>query len=240
MTPRLRGVLFDVDGTLYHQGLLRALMMAELAAAPARLGSVPRARAVVRILRVYRSIHEEMRTERSEDRSLAVFQMRETARRLHVSEEDVRRVVAEWMGRRPLKYLRLCRRRELLPLLSDLERRSIRVGVLSDYPSLDKLEALEIASLVSPVLCTTDPEINALKPDPRGFWRACELWNLPPEEVVYVGDRPDVDARGAIAAGIRCIVVGREGHRGQPAHDAERARYIVVSSLRDVAAALLN
>lgn len=230
----VRGVLFDVDGTLYHQGRLRALMLAELAAAPIQLRSVSRARALVRVLGMYRTIHEEMRQPVAEHGPLDSFQVSETARRLCVSEDAVRHVVAEWMWRRPLKYLQVCRRRGLVPLFAELARRRIRIGVLSDYPSQEKLEALGIATFVSPVLCTLDPDINALKPDPRGFWRACELWSLPPEEVLYVGDRPDVDASGALAAGIRCVLVGRarSGSRAPRRND----RYDVVPRLQDLAA----
>ena len=53
-------------------------------------------------------------------------------------------------------------------------------GVLSDYPAEAKLQALGLAGRFSPVLCATDPEIGAFKPNPRGFLHACAVWNLPP------------------------------------------------------------
>jgi FMN phosphatase YigB (HAD superfamily) len=42
---------------------------------------------------------------------------------------------------------------------------------------------------MSLALCATSPEINAFKPHPKGFLHACALWGLPPEEVLYIGDR---------------------------------------------------
>src|SRR5687767_6329963 len=189
---RIRAVLFDVDGTLYHQRRLRALMMAEIAAAPILLRSAARAAAVVRVLRAYRTVHEEMRGRSTVAGRLADFQVRQAAARTGASEEQVRQIVEDWMFRRPLKYLAWCRRSGLRALLLELQGRGLRLGVLSDYPAQSKLDALGVASFFSPVLCTTDADVNALKPHPRGFWRACELWNLPPEEVLYVGDRPDV------------------------------------------------
>ncbi len=225
---RIRAVLFDVDGTLYRQGPLRACMAAEIAASPLRLLSVSKTRNIGRILHAYRVAHEELRGVATRE-SVAGLQMRRAAERAHCSEQEARATVAEWMHDRPLKYLPYCRRRDLVPLLEQLEAQGLRLGVLSDYPSAEKLRVLGIDRFFSPVLCTTDPEVNALKPSPRGYWRACELWKLPPEEVLYVGDRPEVDARGAVEAGSQCAVLATRSGRHEPS-----GGYIAVKRLRDV------
>src|SRR5205823_9772388 len=93
----------------------------------------------------------------------------ETARCLGLPREDVERTIVEWMFRRPLKYLRYCRRRGLVAFLSRLRRDGIAAGVLSDYPVRDKLAALGVCDRFSIAICTTDPEVNALKPHPAGF-----------------------------------------------------------------------
>jgi HAD superfamily hydrolase (TIGR01549 family) len=226
-------VLFDVDGTLYHQQRLRACMALELAAASLTLRSIASAARVTRILRTYRTIHEDMRLRSIRGISLAEFQLAETAARLGISPQEVSAVVTEWMLRRPLKYLRWCRRSGLVPRLDELRRLGVHLGVLSDYPAREKLVSLGVAGSFMHVLCTTDAEINALKPDPRGFRRACELWNLTPQEVLYVGDRPDVDARGAVAAGVRCAVVGRRRRRSD---EGGACGHIAVRHLGDVGA----
>lgn len=205
----VRGVLFDVDGTLYHQQPLRAFMAAELATAPFVLGSVARATTLARVLRTYRRAQEELREAPANGHSIASLQISLTARLTGVGESEVASAVAEWMERRPLRYLPLCRRRGLRSLLEKLQRRNVRLGVLSDYPCESKLTALDVAPFFSPILCAADSDINVFKPNPRGFLRACGLWNLAPHEVLYVGDRPEVDARGALAAGVRCLILGR-------------------------------
>jgi HAD superfamily hydrolase (TIGR01549 family) len=230
-SSRVRAVLFDVDGTLYHQRPLRALMATELAASPVALGSLSRATKLARVLQAYRRAQEALRDAPANGESIASLQVSHAARQAGVDEADVECAVSEWMASRPLRYLRWCRRSGLLELLERLRRRGIRLGVLSDYPCADKLAVLGVASFFSPVLCTTDPDINAFKPNPRGFWRACDLWNLPPEEVLYVGDRPEVDARGAHAAGLRCVIVG--GRNGDGAGDAPG--HFVARRLQDVA-----
>jgi FMN phosphatase YigB (HAD superfamily) len=56
-------------------------------------------------------------------------------------------------------------------------------------------------------LCATDATVNALKPHPRGFLQACAALGLRPADVLYVGDRPDVDLAGARAAGMACALI---------------------------------
>jgi HAD superfamily hydrolase (TIGR01549 family) len=144
-------------------------------------------------------------------RPLDVLQFERVAARLDIDAREVERVITEWMMRRPLKHLRLVRRRGLLQLLSHLAARNIRIGALSDYPVHEKLRALGVADYFSLGLCTTDREINAFKPHAKGFQYACEHWGIAPQEVLYVGDRPETDGVGAAAAGIRCVIVGRGG-----------------------------
>ena len=83
------------------------------------------------------------------------------------------------------------------------------MGVLSDYPAEAKLRALGLAGRFSLVLCATDPEVGAFKPNPRGFLRACERWQIARGDVLVVGDRVDVDAAGAAAAGMPCVIIGQ-------------------------------
>lgn len=47
-----------------------------------------------------------------------------------------------------------------------------------------------------------------VKPEPAPFLAAIESLNFKPEEIVYVGDREDVDIDGARAVGMKTIFVG--------------------------------
>jgi len=204
--PAIKGVLFDVDGTLYHQTPVRAAMAAELGFLAAR--RPVEGRRVIAALRSFRRHREELRDRGHASDRLADMQFRAVAERLGEPSAFVERVVEEWMFVRPLKYVKAARRAEAIRLVRTLEARRIRLGVLSDYPALDKLEALGLKGSFEFALCTTDPDINAFKPHPRGSAYAASLFGLASEEVVYVGDRPEVDAAGADAAGMRCYLVG--------------------------------
>nr|MBA3271566.1 HAD family hydrolase [Acidobacteriota bacterium] len=54
-----------------------------------------------------------------------------------------------------------------------------------------------------------DPEVGAFKPNARGYVAAAVRWGIPPANVLYVGDRLDVDAPGAISAGMPCAILTR-------------------------------
>ena len=211
MTARsVRIVLFDVDGTLYRQRPVRMMMAMELALWPLQTRQAARALRTVRVLREYRRSHERLRTTMTST-SLASVQLAETARRAGVSPDEAAAIVEQWMIRRPLRHLSRYRRSGVVEVLADLQRAGLTLGVLSDYPSREKLEALGIMDYFSLALCTTDEGINALKPHPAGFRAACARWGLAPEEVLYVGDRPEVDGAGAAAAGLRCAIIGGRG-----------------------------
>jgi HAD superfamily hydrolase (TIGR01549 family) len=204
----LRAILLDVDGTLYHQEALRCFMGLELCTLLVSKQSGQAAYRIWRSLNYFRRIREELRLLGAPAVALATLQYVEAAQRTGEEQAYIEEVVAEWMYQRPLKYLWLCRRRGLKAFLTFLKSQGFQVGVFSDYPALDKLQALGLAGTMSLTLCATDPEINAFKPHPKGFLHACALWGVCPEEVLYIGDRPEVDACGAANAGMPCVLLG--------------------------------
>jgi len=207
LTQSIRAALFDVDGTLYNENILKYFMRLELCTLPFRMNSLRAAYKVWRSLQCFRHIREDLRKLEATDNSLAVLQYIEVARQTGEDPAQIEKVVNEWIYQRPLKYLRICRRNGLNTFLAFLESRGLRIGVLSDYPVVDKLVALDLEGRMSLTLCSLDPAINAFKPHPKGFLHACEIWQLPPAQVLYIGDRP-VDALGAANAGMPFALVG--------------------------------
>ncbi len=201
-------MLFDVDGTLYHQAPLRLCMGLELAVLPLR-SSPASARRTWSAISAFRRVREELRDPGVAEAPLARLQFERAAERVGMEVDEVEAVVSEWIFRRPLRYLRRCRRAGIESLLDALAARGVPAGVFSDYPAREKLEALGLSDRISLVACATDAEINAFKPDPRGFAWCCERWGLEPSRVLYVGDRVEVDARGAANAGMPCAILSR-------------------------------
>ncbi|MEU7282770.1 HAD family hydrolase [Streptomyces sp. NPDC045431] len=123
----------------------------------------------------------------------------------------------EWFGR----YLRHYEAAwvlfpDTLPVL-DVLAADYRHAVLSNssiHNQERKLRALGVRDRFEALLCAA--ELGVAKPEPEAFHAACDVMNLPPEEVAYVGDQPDIDARGAVEAGLKGIWLDRTGVGGRP------------------------
>jgi putative hydrolase of the HAD superfamily len=97
-------------------------------------------------------------------------------------------------------------------------------GLVTNGPSQiqrEKLRHLGITDLF-PVVVVSE-EVGVAKPDPRIFHLALDQVGLPASEAVFVGDNPEVDVRGAQAAGLLGVWCNRRGRPwpGGPPPDAE-------------------
>jgi putative hydrolase of the HAD superfamily len=119
---------------------------------------------------------------------------------------------------------------DVLPALSDLRRRGLSLVVASNWDcSLpDWLAPTGIMELVDGVV--TSAEVGAAKPYPRVFERALAVAGVSAPEALHVGDKVDNDVEGAAAAGVRAVLVQREG---EPPAGVE-----AVGSLRELPALL--
>lgn len=228
----VRAVLFDLDGTLYLQRRLRLLMAAELALLPFTSLSLSETRQTWKVLRTFRRVREYLRETPPSEARLAELQYTEAAARAGVSPARVEIIVKCWMYARPIKYLHFCKRPGLNELLGSLQKQGVPSGIFSDYPVEEKLSALGVAATFSVKICATDPDVNAFKPQTLGYLKACAHWGLSPEEVLYVGDRPEVDAAGARACGMPCVIVGRRSWRNKVKNGPEC--YACLPSFREL------
>jgi putative hydrolase of the HAD superfamily len=119
---------------------------------------------------------------------------------------------------------------DVLPALGELRERGLTLVIASNWDcSLpDWLAPTGITELVDGVV--TSAEVGAPKPNPRVLVRALAIAGAAPSEAVHVGDRLDNDVEGAAAAGVRAVLVQREG---EPPPGVEAVR-----SLRELAALL--
>ncbi|MFV2119219.1 HAD family hydrolase [Streptomyces sp. Act-28] len=105
---------------------------------------------------------------------------------------------------------------DTVPVL-DVLAADYRHAVLSNSSLLNqerKLRALGVRDRFEAVLCAAD--IGVSKPAAAAFHAACDALGLAPGEVAYVGDQPDIDARGAVEAGLLGIWLDRLDIGGRP------------------------
>jgi putative hydrolase of the HAD superfamily len=113
---------------------------------------------------------------------------------------------------------------DVLPCLDALGG-AHRLGVVSNGNAAQqrlKLSRLGILDRFSCVVLSED--CGWAKPDPRIFARACELGDATPPNVIHVGDRRDIDAFGAVRAGLRAVWLDRRNSEldGQSSPDVTR------------------
>ncbi len=200
---RFEAVVFDVDGTLYDQRMLRRKVFAELVAhcfgRPTRLRDL----FVIVTFRKLREIHAER-----EEADLEQAQYRWTAEKLDLPVEPVRRIVEEWIHRRPLRHLLSCRPPGLRELFDRLGNRNIKIGVFSDYPAASKLAALDLPC--GACVSAEDAAINRFKPHPAGLLHVLSILGAAPANSLFIGDRRDRDEICAARAGCESLIISAD------------------------------
>ncbi|MFI1280678.1 HAD family hydrolase [Streptomyces sp. NPDC020858] len=91
-----------------------------------------------------------------------------------------------------------------------------RHGVLTNSSAANqdpKLRHLGLRDRFEVLVCAV--ELGVSKPEAEAFLAACEALGLPPGDVAYVGDQPEIDARGARDAGLLAVWLDRDGGRGE-------------------------
>ncbi len=195
---RIDLVVFDVDGTLYRQGRLRARMLASLLLETARTANW-RLPATLRAFRQGRELLGDQETRDFMSRQYVL-----AARQCHCSPAEVCEIVEEWMEQRPLPHLRACRYPGIDRLFHAIARAGKTIAVLSDYPAAAKLQALELKADI--VVAATDPEVGRLKPHPAGLRRILSLARTPPQRALMIGDRADRDGEVARRVGMKALI----------------------------------
>lgn len=86
-------------------------------------------------------------------------------------------------------------------VLSKLKRSGLKLGIISDFPIEKKLSCLGLDEYWD--IAISADEIGFLKPDKYSFISAAEKLNIPPDEIIYVGNNYKYDIIGAVNAGMQ-------------------------------------
>ena len=100
---------------------------------------------------------------------------------------------------------------DAVPALDDLRGRGLTLVVVSNWDcSLEAvLDGCGLAGMLDGVV--TSAGAQSRKPDSGIFRMALELADCEPAEALHVGDAPEEDGAGARAAGLRALIVDRDG-----------------------------
>jgi putative hydrolase of the HAD superfamily len=100
---------------------------------------------------------------------------------------------------------------DVVPAFERLRAHGIRLGIISNWDSrLTRiLNGLGVGEYVETIVSSADVKLR--KPDPRIFELACSRLDVPVDEAAHVGDHHYSDVVGATAAGLRAVLVDRNG-----------------------------
>ena len=223
----LRALLFDLDGTLMDHDAARDAAIAELLRGDAALADA---------WRRLEAIHYD---EYAAGRCSFQEQRRRRVRGIHAAmggPQPADAACDAWFG----AYLAHYRGGwsafdDVLPALAALAdaRPDLRLGIVTNgegEPQRAKLAAIGLADRFPVVIASA--EAGVAKPDPAIFALACERLGVAPREAAHVGDRLDLDAHGAAAAGLRGVWLDRRRT------GAAAAGVMTIATLRELSAAL--
>lgn len=199
----MKAVIFDVDGTLYEQARLRRKMLYDLLGYYARR---PWRWQELMILRHFRAEREKRPGDMGPDLENAQYAW--CAERSGYDVSRIKRTVAYWMFEQPNQYLAACTYPGTQELFAALRQHDIKIGIYSDYKAHDKLAAMGLEADL--VISSTDPEIDRLKPDPKGLLYIAQRLQVTPEECLFVGDRQELDGECATQANMPYLIVDKQ------------------------------
>jgi HAD superfamily hydrolase (TIGR01509 family) len=208
----IRAVLVDALGTLVELERPWPHLVTELAARGAQVDEPTARRALLAEIAFYRAEHhvavDRASLEALRDRCAEVLHEALGAAAGDLPRGEVRAAM--------LGALRFRAFPESHEALRTLRARRRRVVIVSNWDvSLhDVLADTGLDTLVDGVV--TSAEHGVAKPDPSIFAAALALAGARPAEALHVGDSLPEDVEGALAAGIRAVLVARDG--AQSAH----------------------
>ncbi|MGM7670580.1 HAD family hydrolase [Microbacterium sp. A93] len=99
---------------------------------------------------------------------------------------------------------------DAVDVLTSLRSQGFRLGILTNGNEEQQLEKLRTIGLYESVdvVCVSEA-IGVQKPDPRAFKTLAQRLGVTPAECLFVGDNPQQDVAGAIAAGMSAKLIER-------------------------------
>lgn len=209
--PPIRGVGFDLDGTVYANYKLNARL-------------IPFAVKETRFLRAFgktrRELHARAKAgEAAAEPGRAFYRVQAallagilnqkkpgSAEPAAVEEKIAQNMYGAWEE----QFARFKGFKGVRETIESFRAAGLKTGLLSDFPPRRKLELLGLLGeprLFDVILCTE--ELGALKPHPMPFRKLAEDMGLKPEEMLFVGNSPAYDVMGASAAGMSTALIRR-------------------------------
>ncbi len=201
-------VVFDVDGTLYHQAPVRFKMLMHLV-----LHYALRPAKYKELLAMHFFRKEREKRAGYSSTNLEEEQYTWVAARSKTDVEKIRAVIERWMYRFPLPLLKRYQFPQATDLFRVLRQNRVKIAAYSDYPATEKLAVMGLVTDLT--VAATDDDVNCLKPNPRALLQICRTFGLQKEQVLLIGDRDSRDGQCARNAGVPFIILPKNSRKKQ-------------------------
>ncbi len=98
---------------------------------------------------------------------------------------------------------------DVAPTLAALAQSGVRLGVISNWDERLQSLLVELGLAGQFEVIVVSCEVGFAKPAPEIFAAAARAFNLPPEEILHVGDNWQADVIGARASGFHAVQIAR-------------------------------
>ncbi len=208
----VKGIIFDLDGTLYQmRWFMRPLLACKLITHLLRLPRFLKARGH------FAGVQMGSRENLLNSIALAV------SKKEKCSPEEIYNWIVNSFYPAFISIMPFLKnsRPGIEEILISLRKNGLKLGVLSDYDHVSKrLEHLQISPSLFDI--TTSSEISgALKPCSQPFLDIANQWNICPENIMVIGDRDDTDGQAARDAGMQFIQITDSAQKSEALRWAE-------------------
>ncbi|MDR2399966.1 MAG: HAD family hydrolase [Endomicrobium sp.] len=183
-----KSIIVDMDGTLYYRLPLRILMIMNIILHcifhPFRIKEII-------VVRYFRKIRENKDLLKNKDFKDVQYEL--ISHKFKISVEETKSIINFWLMKKPLKYLNLCKDKNLGKIIDSLHEKKIKIIVYSDYPALEKVKVLNIKA--DYIYSSEDENILSLKPNPKALEYINKNLNLSFSDMLIVGDRYEKDGK---------------------------------------------
>lgn len=195
-------ILFDMDGTLYFQRPLQIHMGLKMLAACISPGGL---REMILVLK-FRKLRENWMESSVINTDLDQAQYAALSAQTGVPVSQIEAAVQKWIYDKPLEIIGRYRDNTLAEIIKKYHLQNIQVAIYSDYPALDKRDALKLPPI--PCFYGGQENISCMKPHPKGLQTIMTHYGITtPSKVLMVGDRQSKDGQAAIAAGTDYLIL---------------------------------
>ena len=180
----LKGFIFDLDGTLYSQKKMRAIMLSHLVF---YYGCRPHRIRELYALYCFRKMREksEYKFARFEDLYNAI------EKKAYLPTKKIEESIRNWLFQVPLLVINACAYKSVITFANQQFDEGKKIFIYSDYPAEDKLDAIGMKHDV--VFAFGEDGIDEQKPSLRIMETILSKSGLKPNQLLYIGDRDDKD-----------------------------------------------